>query len=93
MNREWMLLMTRERIRNLKNRYYAACKDKDEHGNPYGKHRALTVRVECKKSIQILTLIEQLLLTSSAVWIEDEDACEGFSKLIEPKTWRKKVDK
>lgn len=82
MNKEWMLYKTRERMKQLENMYHAACRDEDLMGNPIKPGTAAVYRSHYKKNIQLLMLIEQLLLTSQSVFIEDADCLAAFDKLI-----------
>ena len=84
MNKQYMLYRLRERVKILSARYYAACKCQRVDGKKIKEGTASVIRAHCKRDLQILALIEQLLLTSKAVFIEEADAIEGFEKLIEP---------
>ncbi len=84
MDKEYMLLSLRRRRKVLEHRYINACKNKDDIGNEITYSCACAVRTKTKYDLQLLNLIEQLLMTCSAVIIEDEDAIDGFHKLVEP---------
>ena len=86
MDKEYMLITVRKRIKELTAAYEAACDDKTVDGRSLSSNGAGTKRSRLKRDIQLLILIEQLLLTSRAVFIEDEDAIDGFDRLVEPRT-------
>ena len=83
MDKEYMLLSLRRRRKVLEHRYKNACKNKDDEGNEITYSCACAVRTKTKFDLQMLNLIEQLLMTCSAVFIEDEDAIDGYHKLVE----------
>lgn len=85
MDKEYMLFKVRERIRELERRYKIYATGKNLKGKELIPATAALKRCETKRNLQILILIECLLLTSQAVFIEDENALEGFDKLVEPK--------
>lgn len=85
MDKEYMLFKVRERIKELERRYKIYVQGLNLKGAELIPGTAALKRCETKRSIQILTLIEYLLLTSNSVFIEDEDALEGFEKLVNPK--------
>lgn len=82
MNKEYMILAANKRLKELKKQYYAACKDVTLAGKQLSKNGAAVTRSRLKRDICILTLIIELLNTSSAVYITDQDACLGFDKLL-----------
>ena len=82
MNKEYMLLMVNQRLVQLKQKYYDACKDISLSGNKSTKGGAAVTRSRIKRDICILELLKELLETSEAVYIENEDACIGFDKLL-----------
>lgn len=82
MNKEYMLLMVQQRLDKLKEQYYAACKGLTLSGAQASKSGAAVLRSRTKRDICILTLVLELLQTSNAVFINNEDACMGFDKLM-----------
>lgn len=80
MDREYILFKCRKRIEELREKYFTYCKERTVK-----KNTAALRRAQIKRDIQVLMLIEQLCLTSRAVFIEDEDAIDGFMKLVEPR--------
>lgn len=82
MNKEYMIIMAKQRLEVLEKQYYAACQGLSINGKQSSKSGAAVTRSRLKKDICILTLILELLQTSSAVFITDQDACLGFDKLI-----------
>ena len=84
MDKEYMLYALRQRKEELKRRYYLACRDRDQYDNPIAENTAKVLRARIKRDIQLLILIEQLLIGCSSMYIEDEDAIDGFHKLVEP---------
>lgn len=84
MNKEYMLFALRQRKAELEIRYHLACRDKDQYEKPIAKGTAKVLRARIKRDIQLLILIEQLLIGCSSMFIEDEDAIDGFHKLVEP---------
>lgn len=84
MDKLYMMLKVRERMATLHLKYKAACHCKAVNGKELTAGAAAAVRTQCKRDMCILALIQQLLETSQAVYIEDEDAIEGFDKLVEP---------
>lgn len=83
MNKEYMILAANKRLEELKKQYYTACMDKTTDGKQLSKNGAAVLRSRLKRDICILTLILELLNTSSsAVYITDQDACLGFDKLM-----------
>lgn len=84
MDKLYMMLKVRERLKALQKKYKSACHCKTVSGKELTDGAAAAVRTQCKRDMCILTLIQQLLETSQAVYIEDEDAIEGFDKLVEP---------
>lgn len=85
MDKEYMLFKVRERIKELERRYKIYAQGLNLKGQELIPGTAALKRCETKRSIQILMLIETLLITSHAVFIDNEDAIEGFDKLVEPK--------
>lgn len=85
MDKEYMLFKVRERKDILKKNYRIYVQGLNLDGKELIPATAALKRCETKRNFQILCLIEQLLLTSDAVFIEDEDALEGFDKLVEPR--------
>lgn len=84
MDKEYMLLSLRRRRKVLERRYTNACRNLDDEGNAITYSCACAVRTKTKYDLQLLNLIEQLLMTCRAVMIEDEDAIDGFHRLVEP---------
>lgn len=84
MNKEYMLYSLRQRKSELERRYYLACRNKDQHEKSIAENTAKVLRARIKRDIQLLILIEQLLIGCSSMYIEDEDAIDGFHKLVEP---------
>ena len=84
MDKEYMLYSLRQRKAELERRYYLACRDKDQYEKPIAENTAKVLRARIKRDIQLLILIEQLLIGCSSMYIEDEDAIDGFHKLVEP---------
>ena len=84
MNKQYMLLALRRRLKELQRRYVLACNNKDQQGIVISKGTAGVLRARIKRDMQLLCLIEQLLITSAAVYITDDDAIDGFNKLVEP---------
>lgn len=84
MDREYMLYLTKLRLDELHTRYKLACVDKDKNGNPLKSNTAATLRGTLKRDYQIASLIYALLQSSKAVYITDDDAIDGFHKLMEP---------
>ena len=82
MNKDYMLAAIRQRLKDLKKQYYAACQDKTIAGRQVSKSGAAVLRSRTKRDICILTLVEELLVTSEAVNIFNEDAIAGFDKLM-----------
>lgn len=80
MDREYILYRCRLRIEQLKKKYFEYVNDKS-----INKGTAALRRAQIKRDIQILMLVEQLCLTSKAVFIDDENAVDGFMKLVEPR--------
>lgn len=78
MNKEWMLLSVRERIKVLERQFKDLNKQCTLNPSPY----CTVTKSRVKKTLELCILIEQLLLTSKAVYIDDEDACNGFDKLM-----------
>lgn len=90
MDKEYMLIKVRQRIQELERRYHIYVTGKNLKGQELIPATAALKRCETKRDIQILVLIQYLLQTSKAVFIEDEDAIEAFDKLVEP---RERVNK
>lgn len=86
MDKEYMLVTVRRRIKELLKEYEAACNDKTVDGRSLSSNGAGTKRSRLKRDIQLLTLIEQLLISSKAVYINDSDAIDGFDRLVEPRS-------
>ena len=86
MDKEYMLITVRRRIKELLKEYEAACNDKTVDGRSLSSNGAGTKRSRLKRDIQLLTLIEQLLISSKAVYIDDSDAIDGFDRLVEPRS-------
>lgn len=86
MDKEYMLVTVRRRIKELLKEYEAACNDKTVDGRSLSSNGAGTKRSRLKRDIQLLTLIEQLLISSKAVYIDDSDAIDGFDRLVEPRS-------
>lgn len=84
MDKEYMLLKCRARLKELRARYHKACLNQNENGDAIPIATAATNRSNLKRDISILVLLEQLLVTSKAVYIEDEEAIDGFDRLVEP---------
>lgn len=85
MDKEYMLRALQRRYKVLEDRYVYACQSKNETGTPVKEGTAAAIRTQCKRDLQILTLIEYLLTTSKSVFIDNDDAIDGFHKLVEPK--------
>lgn len=81
-----MLVTVKRRIKELLKEYEAACNDKTVDGRSLSSNGAGTKRSRLKRDIQLLTLIEQLLISSKAVYIDDSDAIDGFDRLVEPRS-------
>lgn len=86
MDKEYMLVTVKRRIKELLKEYEAACNDKTVDGRSLSSNGAGTKRSRLKRDIQLLTLIEQLLISSKAVYIDDSDAIDGFDRLVEPRS-------
>lgn len=86
MDKEYMLVTVRRRIKELLKEYEAACNDKTVDGRSLSSNGAGTKRSRLKRDIQLLTLIELLLISSKAVYIDDSDAIDGFDRLVEPRS-------
>lgn len=82
MNKEYMLLMVGKRLEVLTKQYANACKGLSLSGKPVSTSGAACLRSRIKRDICILELLKELLETSTAVYIENEDACMGFDKLL-----------
>lgn len=82
MNKEYMLLMVNQRLESLKKQYYAAVNGVSLSGKMSTKQGAAVTRSRLKRDICILELVKELLETSSAVYITNQDACIGFDKLL-----------
>lgn len=85
MNRDFMLASCKHRLKVLGLRYALACQNKNDKGEEITKGAATLIRAQTKRDIQILTLLQQLLLKCTELYIEDQDAIDGFMKLCEPK--------
>lgn len=81
MNREFMLAAVRERIKELYDRYMYAIDNETCTGKQISKMGGACLRSRLKKDICCLKLVEELLVTSKAVYITDEDAVLGFERL------------
>ena len=77
MDKEYMLYSLRQRKAELERRYYLACRDKDQYEKPIAENTAKVLRARIKRDIQ-------LLIGCSSMYIEDDDAIDGFHKLVEP---------
>lgn len=86
MNKEYMLIAIRRRIAFLEKAYTAACNNKTIDGRELTPNGAGSKRAKLKKDIQLLILLRELLFKYNGGLIEDEDACEAFDKLVEPRT-------
>ena len=84
MDKEYMIYALRQRKAVLRKRYYLACRNKDQYEKPIAESTAKVLRARIKRDIQLLILIEYLLIGCSSMYIEDEDAIDGFHKLVEP---------
>lgn len=82
MHKEYMLLMVNKRLEQLKKQYYDAVNGKDLKGRISTKQGAAVTRSRLKRDICILELVKELLQTSEAVFITNQDACMGFDKLL-----------
>lgn len=82
MDKEYMLKKVRARIDKLRQNYLGYVSNTSPDGREVSANYAAVQRSMIKRDICILSLIEQLLVTSKAVFIEDEDAVSGFEKLI-----------
>jgi hypothetical protein len=82
MNKDYMLAAIRQRIKDLEQIYYTACNNKTLSGKQLSKSGAAVLRSHTKRDICILTLIEELLVTSTLVNIVNDDAIAGFDKLM-----------
>ena len=82
MHKEYMLLMVNKRLEQLKKQYYDAVNGKDLNGRMSTKQGAAVTRSRLKRDICILELVKELLQTSEAVFITNQDACMGFDKLL-----------
>jgi len=79
MDKEYMLLMVNKRLEELAEAYK---QNVSGHSNATTQSSASCLRSRIKRDICILELVKELLLTSKAVYIENEDACLGFDKLL-----------
>ena len=82
MDKEYMLRKISARLETLRKRYVIYLTDHDEKGREVSVGYGKQLRTKTKRDICILTLIQYLLITSSSVYIEDDDAIMGFDKLI-----------
>lgn len=82
MDKEYMLKKVNARLKVLRDKYIIYLTDHDEDGREVSAGYGKQLRTKTKRDICILTLIQKLLLTSSSVYIEDDDAIMGFDKLI-----------
>lgn len=85
MNKEYMLAVVRKRIAYLSKCYTAAVNNKTIDGRDLTLNGAGSKRARLKRDIQILILLQELLLRYSGDVIDNEDACEAFDKLVEPR--------
>lgn len=85
MDKEYMLFKVRERMKELKRRYAIYVQGLGLDGKELIPATAALKRCETKRNLQILMLVEHLLITSQAVFIDDDDAIEGFDKLVNPR--------
>lgn len=86
MNKEYMLAVVRKRIAYLTKCYSAAVNNKTIDGRELTPNGAGSKRAKLKRDIQILILLQELLLKYTGSMIENEDACEAFDKLVEPRS-------
>lgn len=86
MDKEYMLYKLKQRLVELETQYKQAVLGLDLDGKELKASYALLLRAKIKRDIQILLLIEQLLITSKLVYITNEDAIDGFMKLVEPRS-------
>ena len=84
MDKEYMLALVKYRLSVLQARYKKACVCKDEKGNVITAGAAAAIRTQSKRDIQLLKLIEWLLSFSRDFTIEDEEAIDGFHRLVQP---------
>ena len=85
MDKDYMLVLVRERIEQLQQRYKLAARCRDDNGELITNGAAAAIRTQCKRDLQILKVIEQLLLyCSSSLYLDDEDIIAGFHRLCEP---------
>lgn len=82
MNKEYMLIKVNERLAVLMKQYRNACDNISLTGKKVSDSTAAGTRTRLKRDICILELVKELLETSSAVYITNDDACTGFDKLI-----------
>ena len=91
MDKEYMIVQLRRRIKELQAGYKAACNDQTVDGRQLSRNGAGSKRAHLKKDIQILTLIEVLLINCTLDVVDNEDACQAFDKLVEPRSNSYKV--
>ena len=85
MDREWMLLMVQERIKELKEkkRMFTDRVNK-ETGEVYGERYACTQRSLIKRELSICHLLYYLLSHIDTPFIDDVKCMYGFQKLVCP---------
>ena len=79
-----MQALVKHRLEVLQNRYKKACACKDEHGNLITAGAAAAIRTQSKRDMQLLKLLLWLLSFTSSFMIEDEEAIDGFHRLVQP---------
>lgn len=80
MDKRYMLLMIDKRIAVLQQRYQDTINNRD--GDSIAVQN--TRRANIKRDLQVLKLLRYLLLATPAIYIEDDDAIDGFDKLVTP---------
>jgi len=85
MNKQYMRKLIKNRISVLEYRYKCALKDRDELENKITKGAAAAIRTACKRDLQLLELLLILVMTMQQdSIIDNDDAIEGFHRLVTP---------
>lgn len=82
MNKEYMIYAIKQRIEELESVYRNAVNNRGITGTELSKSAAAVTRHRAKRDICCCRLMLELLNTSKAVFITDEDAITGFTYLI-----------
>lgn len=82
MDKEYMLLMIRARIKEVETKYRAYF---DTDGPSKSKAGAAVNRSKCLKEMRYLHLIEYLILRCPDTLTIDGELCEAFDRLTEPR--------